>query len=190
MNRMGVANVGADAQGTGIIVAVLDTGINRTLNDRPVNILQGYDFVDNDNDPFDSAGSKTGHGTHVAGTIAGATNNTLGVRGVAPGATILPVRVCGPNGCPGLAIAQGIDYAVAQGADVINLSLGGGGYSSYMAAVYADAIANGVVIVAATGNDGRTNQISYPALYSGIIAVGSVGMNDNIAYYSDRKSVV
>ena len=166
--------------GAGATVAVVDTGVYTGGSDAPANILRGYDFVDDDTDPADTEG----HGTHVAGTIAQATNNGTGVAGLAYRASILPVRVLGPSGGSTYTVANGIVYAVDSGADVINLSLG----SAYGASVLADAIDyavdHGVVVVAATGNESASS-VSYPAAYDGVIGVGAVRYDHQVASYSN-----
>jgi trimeric autotransporter adhesin len=158
--------------GQGIIVAVIDSGVNYRHTDLDGNIwrntreiagngidddrngyiddVRGWDFVQNDNNPMDTFG----HGTHLAGTIA-AENNGLGVTGVAYGARIMPVRVLGDDGRGSYAnIARGVRYAVDNGARVINLSLGGGGGSALLDGAIAYASQKGVMVVIAAGNEG------------------------------------
>jgi trimeric autotransporter adhesin len=158
--------------GQGIIVAVIDSGVNYRHADLDSNIwrntreiagngidddhngyiddVRGWDFVQNDNNPMDVFG----HGTHLAGTIA-AENNGLGVTGVAYGARIMPVRVLGDDGRGSYAnIARGVRYAVDNDARVINLSLGGGGGSALLDGAIAYASQKGVIVVIAAGNEG------------------------------------
>ncbi|MBT3222050.1 MAG: S8 family serine peptidase, partial [Proteobacteria bacterium] len=168
--------------GSGVVVAVVDTGVSLGGEDTPVSVLQGYDFVDNDTNPNDG----DGHGTHVAGTIAQATNNGVGVAGVAPGATILPVRVLDDSGNGDSSdIAAGIVWAVDQGAEVINLSLG----SDYLSTVEEDACQyasdNGVLVVGASGNSATTDWVVYPAAFDTVIAVGATDFNRETTEYSN-----
>lgn len=129
----------------------------------------GYDFVNGDAHPNDD----NGHGTHVAGTIAQSTNNGIGAAGIAFQSTIMPIKVIARDGLGTTSmIAQGIDYATAQGADVINMSLGSSSDSQVMADAVADAQAAGIVVVAATGNSGL-DSIFYPARCDGVIGVGA-----------------
>ena len=144
------------ARGGGAVVAVVDSGVTASHPDLAGRLLQGHDFVDNDDNPQDG----DGHGTHVTGIVAADDGNGIGVSSVAPGAKVLPVRVLDDSGSGDPAnVAKGIDYAVAHGADVINLSLGPdvpivGGDDGGFAAAIKRALDHGVVVVAAAGNDG------------------------------------
>ncbi len=123
-----------------VVVAVIDTAINYTHEDLASNMWTGnanggWDFVDNDNDPMATDGQI--HGGHVAGTIGARGNNTVGTTGVCQRVQIMAVRVLGPGGGSSSDIIQGIEFASDNGADVINMSLGGGGGFDQ---VYSDAI--------------------------------------------------
>ncbi len=173
----------------GVIVAVLDTGVayedygsyQRAPDLAGTNFMPGYDFVNSDFHPNDDEG----HGTHVTGTIAQTTNNSLGVAGIAFGCSIMPVKVLGADASGTYQqIADGIYYAVDNGAEVINASLGGSSPSSTMYNAVRYAYNNGVVLVAATGND-NSSSMGYPAAYDEVIAVGAVDINKDRAYYSN-----
>jgi hypothetical protein len=158
------------ARGTGITIAIVDSGVNATHPDLQPNMVAGYDFVDDDATPTDFFG----HGTHVAGIAAAKGSNGIGISGIAPNAKIMPVRVLDAGGLGSyMDIAQGIVYAADKGAKVINLSLGGTGYSSTIDAAAQYAVSKGAVVVAAAGNDG-TNELFYPASLPSVISVGSV----------------
>ncbi len=165
--------------GAGIVVAVIDTGVS-ALPDLPAaRILAGRSFVPGTSTPADDHG----HGTHVAGTIAQATHNGIGVAGVAPNATILPLKaLAGSGGGRTDWIAAAIDEAVDQGADVINLSLGGG-HADVIVTAVEKARKAGVVVVAAAGNAGREG-LGSPADAPAALAVTAVGPDDQIAPYS------
>ncbi|MET0402042.1 MAG: S8 family serine peptidase [Cystobacter sp.] len=174
--------------GKGVVVAVLDTGIAYEDHDdfkqvpdlKGIRFKKGYDFVDDDS----HANDDHGHGTHVAGTIAQATNNGLGVAGVAFEATLMPVKVLNHFGAGTSAdIADAIRFAADHGAQVINMSLGGGGHSQVMADAVTYARKKGVTVVAAAGNAGRP-RVEFPAAYPGAVAVGSVGPSGTRAPYS------
>ncbi|MEM2141733.1 MAG: S8 family serine peptidase [Candidatus Thorarchaeota archaeon] len=166
--------------GNGVKVAILDTGIDYTHPDLSANYKGGYDFVSNDNDPKDGHG----HGTHCAGIVAAA-DNGQGVIGVAPKASIYAVRVLNDQGSGSTSgIIAGIDWAVNNGMDIISMSLGGGSYDSAFNEAINRAYNAGIVVVAASGNDGK-GTISYPAKYQNAIAVGATDSNRNLASFSN-----
>lgn len=182
------------SNGSGTIVAVLDTGIAYT-DFRNYDIapdlagtlfVKGYDFINGDSKPNDD----NGHGTHVAGTIAQTTNNNLGVAGIAYGAELMPVKVLNSQGSGSYStIAEGIYFAANNGADVINMSLGGPVPSQTLENALAYAYGMGVTIVAATGND--NGDVGYPAAYDDyVIAVGATDYEMNRSYYSNFGSQV
>jgi serine protease len=172
-----------------IIVAVVDTGVayeNYGLYQRAPDLagtsfVAGYDFVNNDSHPNDDEG----HGTHVTGTIAQTTNNNLGVAGIAFDCSVMPVKVLGADGSgTSQQVADGISHAVDNGAKVINLSLGSAFPSTTIENAVQYAYNNGVVVVAATGND-NSSSIGYPAAYVECIAVGAVRYDKARAPYSN-----
>lgn len=165
--------------GRGVRVAVIDTGVTRVQDLKATDIAEGRSFVPK----TESWEDDVGHGTHVAGTIAQATNNGEGVAGVAPRATILPVKVLGVNGGAQDWVAAGIDWAVDQGADVINLSLGGPPSEVITLAVDKAADA-GVIVVASAGNTG-VRQVGHPAAHERAIGVSATGPNNARAPYSN-----
>ncbi len=171
-----------------IVVAVLDTGIRSTHQDLAGNYIGGYDHVNNDSNPNDDCG----HGTHVSGTVAAVTNNGIGVAGMSQ-ASILHYKVLGPTGgflnvqCSGSQsdINAAIYDATDAGAHIISMSLGGGGYSSSGDNAVNYAWNNGVLVVAASGNDSSSNSVSYPAAYNNAIAVGATTSSKTRASYSN-----
>ncbi len=176
------------SKGKGVIVAVLDTGVAyedyedfKVVPDlKGAKFAKGYDFVNNDSHPNDDHG----HGTHVAGTIAQVTNNKEGVAGVAFEATLMPVKVLNHFGSGSTAqISDAIRWAADHGANVINMSLGGGGRSAVMENAVAYARKKGVVVVCAAGNGGR-GVVEFPAAYPGSVAVVAVGPTGAKAGYS------
>lgn len=143
----------------------------------------GYDFVNDDAHPNDD----DGHGTHVTGTIAQSTNNTIGVSGIAFNSSIMPIKVLDKRGSGTYAdIADGIYFAANNGAQIINMSLGGANGSITLENAVAYVYENGVTIVCASGNDGSATTVSYPAAYDAYcIAVGATRYDEAIAYYSN-----
>ncbi len=202
-------------KGAGTVVAVLDTGIT-PHTEFAGQLVPGYDFIadiataaDGDgrdadpNDPgdYDYYYDSSWHGTHVAGTIAAKTDNAVGTAGVAPDAKILPVRVLGVGGGYTSDILDAITWssggtvagvpANANPAEVINLSLGGGGACStaWQTAIDA-AVARGTTIVVAAGNSGGDAASLTPASCNNVIAVSAVGPTGTKASYSSFGPVV
>ncbi len=177
--------------GAGVVVAVIDTGVAYEDYGRyklapdlaNTSFEPGYDFVNNDSHPNDD----NSHGTHVAGTVAQSTNNSLGVAGVAFNTSIMPVKVLDRNGSGTYDnVANGIYFAADNGANIINMSLGGASWSTTLEDAVAYAYENGVTIVCASGNDGSATTVSYPAAYDAYcIAVGATRYDEAVAYYSN-----
>ncbi len=168
-------------KGKGIVVAVIDTGVSRVEDLKNTNFVKGYDFVNDREDASDD----NGHGTHVAGTIAQSTNNNFGVAGVAYEASIMPLKVLSGSGGGTISdIAEAIIFAADNGANVINMSLGGGGESKLMQEAIDYAYKKGVVIVAAAGNSNR-NAAFYPARYPKVIAVSATSATGEKSPYSN-----
>lgn len=168
-------------RGKGITVAVIDTGISAVPDFSKTKFVDGYDFV---NDQIE-AKDDNGHGTHVAGTIAQSTNNSFGVAGIAYEATLMPLKVLSSSGGGTVAdIAEAIRFAADHKADVINMSLGGGGESHLMQEAIDYAHSKGVVVIAAAGNSAR-NAAEYPARYPHVIGVAALDPSGNKTPYSN-----
>ncbi len=170
----------------GVIVAVLDSGVRASHPDLAGKVLAGRDFIDGDSNPTD----ENGHGTAVAGLIGAATGNGMGMASVAWKTSILPVRVLGKDGSGSHSgIAEGIVWATDQGANVINLSLGGTGSSSTLQNAINYAWSKGVVIVAAAGNNGDSVPC-YPAACTNVVAVSATNSSDARTDWSNYGSYV
>lgn len=171
-------------QGEGVIVAVIDTGVSLVEDLERSTLLEGKSFVPGQTE------DGNGHGTHVAGTIAQATNNGIGVTGIAPKAKILPVKVLSDQGSGRHDwIAAGIEWAVDNDADVINMSLGGPSPSEIMANAVEYAVSKGVLVIAAAGNDG-CDCVGYPASYDEVIGVSAYGPDGKLSFYSSYGDAV
>ena len=204
----------ATNRGDGVVVAVIDTGVafeshsrsglfgTMTFSAAPdlagVPIVAPWNFIHDDAHPNDDQG----HGTHVAGTVLQATDNAAGMAGVAPDASLMPIKILDFSG-QGQAsdLIESLYYAVDNGADVINLSLGFSNTGSPnasgevcteivgLAAALDYADSHGVTVVAATGNDGAAT-VSCPAAYPTVIAVGATRFDAAVTYYSNRGEAI
>ncbi|WP_258728927.1 S8 family peptidase [Bacillus atrophaeus] len=172
--------------GSNVKVAVIDSGIDSSHPD--LKVSGGASFVPSEPNPFQDGNS---HGTHVAGTVA-ALNNSVGVLGVAPSASLYAVKVLSSSGSGDYSwIINGIEWAISNNMDVINMSLGGPQGSTALKAVVDKAVSQGIVVVAAAGNSGSsgsTSTVGYPAKYPSVIAVGAVDSNNQRASFSSAGS--
>ncbi len=211
------ASLGRRQGGQPVVVAVLDTGVlfgssgdcaanfprGRGPDLQGATFVAGFDFVNQGTPPWDEGSpirlqvennrivpGRFGHGTFVTTLIAAQWNNGVGGAGVAPQVAIMPLRVLGTDGSGTFsAIAEAINFAVRNGADVINMSLGGPEGSSVAADAIRQAHAAGVVVVAASGNEADEpdppSDVSFPARYPEVLAVGATAFNDTRASYSN-----
>jgi serine protease len=174
-----------------VTVAVVDTGTQYTHPDLDGNFGSdpGEDFVDNDADPAPDVPSDEYHGTHVSGIVAAETDNSEGVAGVSQ-SRLLSGRSLDESGSGSLSdIADAVKWAADQGADIINMSLGGGGYTDTMKNAVSYAQDNGSLIIAAAGNAGN-NSVGYPSAYSECVSVSAVDANGNLASFSNTGDKV
>jgi subtilisin family serine protease len=169
-----------------VVVAVLDTGVDRTQPELRGALVPGYDFVNGDPDPSDDHG----HGTPVAGIIGARGNNRTGVAGVCWSCSVMPVKVLDAKGV-GLdsVIAAGIVWAVDHGARVINLSLGGPGDTEDLENAIAYAVRRNAVVVAAAGNNGTT-ELEYPGASPSALSVAGTNSADRRYSWSNYGSWV
>jgi subtilisin family serine protease len=176
--------------GSPITVAVIDTGVFADTDLAP-NLIPGYNFVTDTTNTSD----QNGHGTVVAGILGAVGNNKTGVAGIDWNVKIMPLTFMDASGSGYLSDAvSAINYAVANGAKIINASWGGGGYDAALAAAIQNAQAHGVIFVAAAGNNSSDNDTTpeYPASYSysNVVSVAATDSNNNLASFSDfGKSV-
>lgn len=174
-----------------VIVAVLDTDFSLDHPDLKDRYLPGTDTAMGDGDPSPWAQKdKLSHGTHVTGIIAAQGNNSEGVVGVCwDGVKILPIKVFADDGSgDSAAVIDGLYYAKAQGAQVINMSLGGVYSDSFEHDALKDLYAAGIIIVASAGNEAST--VSYPAAYAEVIAVSALGDDERPADYTNYGSEI
>ena len=207
--RIRMNRLPSTATGNGVLVAVIDSGVDGDHPDLApplpggrqrvlagVSFLSGYGIHP---DHRYVAGNRDlgQHGTHVAGIIAAARNNSIGIAGAAPDAQILPVRVLDESGAGWMSdVLDGIYYAFDQGADVINLSLAGSIADARAISLISRVIRDvrtdtsrgkpPAVVVAAAGNSGTRSPTMYPAADAGVVAVGSTDAADRVASSSSR----
>ncbi|MEU4420022.1 type VII secretion-associated serine protease mycosin [Actinoplanes sp. NPDC024001] len=183
VQALNLAGAWTYADGAGVTVAVLDSGVDAHHTDLEGQVLPGLDLVDTDgkgdSDPV-------GHGTTVSAIIAGRSDDTAGVVGIAPKSKILPIRVLDSENRydDALTVAKGVRWAVDHGAKVLNLSLGGSGSSAALAAALDYAFAKDVVVIACTGNatastTSENSGVWYPAREPGVVAVSGVERENN-----------
>lgn len=207
-------NISTGASANDVIVAVIDSGVFLAHEDLQGQLIAGYDFIsdidnsgdgdgldDNPDDPGDQSNisNSSWHGTHVAGIIAAKSNNELGVAGVSWGAKIMPLRASGYLGADSYDVAQAILYATKwpngsnsvpnRRADIINISLGSTTSSTIEQQAINTAVNQGVLVVAAAGNDGAKVHY-YPAAYPNVIAVAATNPNGQQASYSNYGSFI
>jgi thermitase len=167
-------------------IAVIDTGVDLDHPDLVNRLVEGYNIIGDNSNPDDD----NGHGTHVAGIIASETNNRQGIAGLTWFNKIMPVKAMSAEGYgTTFDIAKGIIWAVDNGADVINLSLGNYKESNVLKRAIRYAYKNNVVMIAAAGND-STRQPSYPAAYPEVLSVSAVSYDGSLAEFSNYGSYI
>ena len=189
LRQIGMPDAWKLADGNGVIVAVLDTGVAyedyKKFHELPdlkgLTFVDPYDFVSN----TPHANDDHGHGSHVTGTIAQATNNGIGVAGVALNVKIMPLKVLSASGSGSVAgIADAIRYAADHKAKVINMSLGGAFPSTVHKKAVKYAHDKGVTVICAAGNESR-GKVGYPAAYPGAVAVSATQFDESVTFYSN-----
>ncbi len=175
----------AGYDGKGVKIAVLDTGVDATHPDLKEQVVGAKNFT-----PSPDSKDRYGHGTHVASVAAGTGAKNAAYKGVAPGAKILNGKVLGDDGRGSDSeIIAGIDWAVAQGADVVNMSLGGGdtpGVDPMEAAINKVSAEKGVLFAVAAGNAGDPGSVNSPGSAEAALTVGAVDDNDKLADFSSQ----
>lgn len=170
----------------GITIAIVDTGVDSSQPDLRGRMTRGWDFQNNDGNPYDD----DGHGTAVATTASAAGNDRVGIAGMCWRCKVMPVKVLNGQGHGSHSnIAAGVIWATDHGADVINMSIAGPSSTILLHDAVEYAIRRGVVVVAAAGNEG-TSRRTYPAAYPGVISVAATNESDRLYSWSNRGSWV
>lgn len=169
-----------------IIIAVIDTGVDKDHPDLIQNLISGYNTIVSSTNTDDD----NGHGTHVAGIAAGVIDNSKGISGVSGKSKIMPLKVLNSSGSGWTSdITEAVIWAADHGAKVINMSLGGSSYDQAFQDAINYAFNKGVLVVAAAGNS-NTSAPSYPAAFSNVMAVSAIDQNNSRAYFSNYGSYV
>lgn len=180
LDRMRVRDAWSLSTGGSNVIAVLDTGVQYDHPDLAGRLLPGYDFVNNDNDASDD----NGHGTWVSGIIAANANDGYGIAGISWSDKILPVKIMNREGTGSTSdLLAAIAWGADQGADVINMSVGGFPYSQLMQDAVNYAFSKGAVLVGAAGNNRRQENF-YPASFDNVISVSATQVDDEFSNWS------
>ena len=167
--------------GEGVKTAVLDTGVDTNHEDLQTCLLNGYNFIDDNDNPY----SENEHGTHIAGILS-AQHNHLGVIGIAPKSKIVPVKVLDDDGIGDVeSIVKGIEFSINEKVDFILLSLGTTEPEPILRHTIRKAKKKGIITFAAAGNMGLSEHLLYPANYPETIAVGAIDSKLKRAVYSN-----
>jgi subtilisin family serine protease len=180
IKEFGIESKWSKSQGENVTIGVIDTGCDINHKDIKDNIVQGINIIDPSKDPIDD----NGHGSHVAGTIA-ASNNGLGIVGVAPKAKIAPIKALNGNGLgSNTDIAKAIVWAADNKIDIVTMSLGSEYPSKQIENAIIYAKSKNLIIFCAAGNSGIESGIQYPAKYENTISVGAINRQLDICEFS------
>ncbi|PHB04625.1 peptidase S8 [Bacillus wiedmannii] len=188
---------GISKKGKGIVIAIIDTGCEINHPDLKENIISGYNFTEDDNSNPNIYKDYRGHGTHVAGIIA-ASDNGKGIVGIAPESKLLILKVIDKNGVGSYKnLIKAIEFSMnwkgpnKEKVSIINISLGGSLPDKKLYTTIKKAKKKGIVIIAASGNEGdgneNTNEISFPGFYKEVIQVGSITKDKKPSKFSNTN---
>ncbi len=193
--QWGLKKVRADeawqkATGKNVVVAIIDGGVDASHRDFMNSFVDGYDPVTELIIESGESRSYDPHGTHVAGIVAANKNDHYGIAGLAPDALIMPIPIFQPNFIGDFYVAKGVKWAVDNGANILQNSWGGPGFSNVLKDAFDYALKNDVVVVVSTGNTYIDENWGFPNTIPGVIGVGSSNVNDEISTFSSRGDSV
>lgn len=193
--QWGLKKVRADeawqkATGKNVVVAIIDGGVDASHRDFMNSFVDGYDPVTESIIKSGESRSYDPHGTHVAGIVAANKNDHYGIAGLAPDALIMPIPIFQPNFIGDFYVAKGVKWAVDNGANILQNSWGGPGFSNVLKDAFDYALKNDVVVVVSTGNTYIDENWGFPNTIPGVIGVGSSNVNDEISTFSSRGDSV
>lgn len=175
IKKFNIEKLWSKSTGKDVVIGVLDTGCDFNHEDIKDNILEGINVIDNKKDPMDD----NGHGTHVTGTIC-ASNNGVGIVGVAPESKVKPIKVLNGQGKGSSKnIADGVRWAADNNCQLITMSLGSKSKNTMISKAVEYAVQKGCVVFCAAGNDGISTDIMYPAKLHDTIAIGAIDQHLN-----------
>ncbi len=181
------ADEGFDGAFTDIQVAIIDSGIDVNHPEFRGRLLTGFNYLTPGSPPVDDYG----HGTHVAGLIGAVANNAVGIAGVAPKVKLDARKVLNSQGVGTISnVAKAIREAADSGAEIINMSLEASAPNATMGSAVQYAASKGALLIAASGNAGASNGVSWPAAYDEVMAVAATNYNDRRASYSNAGAQV
>lgn len=173
-------------KGQGVRIGIVDTGVDFTHPDINASLYRGVNILNRHQLPIDD----NGHGTHIAGTLV-ASNASTGIRGVAPQASLFPIKAFDRDGAAYVSdIILAIHWCISNRMNIINMSFGMSAYSPALHNAVKSAYAQEIVIVASAGNQGKRNMIDYPARFPQTVAVGAINRGNRIAAFSNQGGSV
>jgi len=190
LQKVGASAAWQESTGKDVVVAIIDSGVDSSHPDFLNSFVDGYDPVTGSIIPAGKSDAYVPHGTHVAGIVAANRNDHYGVAGLAPDALIMPIPIFQPGFIGDIYVADGVKWAVDNGAKILQNSWGGPGFSNILKDAFDYALKKNVVVVVSTGNTHIDENWGFPNTIPGVIGVGSTNVNDDISSFSSRGDSV
>ncbi|MBL5981771.1 hypothetical protein NAAC61_06795 [Petrotoga sp. 8T1HF07.NaAc.6.1] len=190
LQKVGALEAWQESTGKDVVVAIIDSGVDSSHPDFLNSFVDGYNPVTGNIIPAGKSVAYDPHGTHVAGIVAANRNDRYGVAGLAPDALIMPIPIFQPGFIGDIYVADGVKWAVDNGAKILQNSWGGPGFSNILKDAFDYALKKDVVVVVSTGNTHIDENWGFPNTIPGVIGVGSTDVNDKISSFSSRGDSV